>query len=315
MLTQPTPVLKARGLEKSFGRKKVVHGVNLDIAPGEIVGFLGPNGAGKTTVMRMIAGLLPADRGTVELFGAANGFRRRDVRAQISYLQEKPRVYPEMSAAGYLSFFARLYGLPSDAKTIASALDRVGLSGIGRRPLGAFSRGMQQRICLARCLLDKPQLLLLDEPTLGLDPRGVIDMRDVFLALRQNGVALMLSSHQLSELERIIDRVTFINHGVVVADGPRAEVLAGRLGRRMLEVEMAEPTEALRDRVAECAGVEAVRITSTFTLIAEVDCDPTLSDREMRAALVRELVARGMTPVSVGAPQALEQLFVQLTQD
>jgi ABC-2 type transport system ATP-binding protein len=315
MLTQPTPVLKARGLEKSFGRKRVVHGVDFDIAPGEIVGFLGPNGAGKTTVMRMVAGLLPRDKGTVELFGAINGFRRREVRAQISYLQEKPRVYPEMSARSYLSFFAKLYGLPSDAKSMAHALGRVGLSDIGRRPLGTFSRGMQQRICLARCLLHKPRLLLLDEPTLGLDPRGVIDMRDVFLALRQSGVTLMLSSHQLSELERIIDRVIFINHGTVVAAGPSAEVLAGRLGRRALEVEMEDPAELVCHRVAECAGVEAVHVKSAFTLTVELDADPGTSDREMRAALVRDLVARGMTPVSVGVPQALEQLFVELTRD
>jgi ABC-2 type transport system ATP-binding protein len=315
MLTLTTSVLKARGLEKSFGRENVVHGVDLDIVAGEIVGFLGPNGAGKTTVMRMIAGLLAPDRGTVELFGMVNGFRRREIRARISYLQEKPRVYPEMSARSYLSFFANLYGLPSDAGSIGRALDRVGLPDIGRRPLGTFSRGMQQRICLARCLLHEPQLLLLDEPTLGLDPRGVIDMRDIFLGLRNSGVTLMISSHQLSELERIIDRVVFISHGHVIASGPTAEVLAGRLGRRVLEVETENPAEQVRDRVAECTGVVAVRVNSEFTLTVELRADPEKSDRQMRAGLVRELFAKDITPVSVGAPHALEQLFVELTQD
>ncbi len=315
MLTLATSVLKARGLEKSFGRKRVVHGVDLDIASGEIVGFLGPNGAGKTTVMRMIAGLLTPDRGAVELFGVANGFRRREVRARISYLQEKPSVYPEMSAGSYLSFFASLYGLPGDAKSVAGALDRVGLPNIGRRPLGTFSRGMQQRVCLARCLLHEPQFLLLDEPTLGLDPRGVIDMRDIFLELRNRGVTLMLSSHQLSELERVIDRVVFISHGHVIASGPTADVLAGRLGRRVFEVEMEDPAEQVRGRVAECAGVVAARVESEFTLAVELRADFGKSDRELRARLVRELLAKGMTSVSVGAPHALEQLFVELTQE
>jgi ABC-2 type transport system ATP-binding protein len=313
MVRMSTLALAARGLTKSFGRRQVVRGVDLEVRSGEIVGFLGPNGAGKTTVMKMITGLLTPDAGEIDLLGVRNGFRDPRIRARIGYLQEKPRVYPEMSARGYLSLFAHLYGLADGGAQIGRALARVGLSDVGAKPVGAFSRGMQQRLCLARCLIHAPEFLVLDEPTLGLDPNGVIDMREIFLDLRASGVALLFSSHQLDEMERVTDRIVFLQDGQVLASGDKNDVLAGDASGGLL-VETAERAAAVVGQVKSLRQVADAQVRSdhelAVTLVHPIEAD----EREGRAEFVRMLVAAGITPLSVKRRQiSLEELFVQMT--
>jgi ABC-type multidrug transport system ATPase subunit len=313
MIQMSTPVLIARGLNKSFGRRQVVRDVDMEVRKGEIVGFLGPNGAGKTTVMKMITGLLRPDAGEIELLGTRNGFRDAAIRARIGYLQEKPRVYPEMTARGYLQFFGRLYGLGDGAGEAGRALDRVGLADVGEKPIGAFSRGMQQRLCLARCLIHAPEFLVLDEPTLGLDPNGVIDMREIFLDLRASGVALLFSSHQLSEMERVTDRVVFLRDGRVLASGDKDEVLAQGAAGGLL-VETAEPAGAVVGRVRQLPDVAEAAVRSEFELAVTLKPSGEADERARRSEFVRMLVAAGVTPLSVRRRQiSLEELFVQMT--
>jgi ABC-2 type transport system ATP-binding protein len=312
MVQMSKPVLVARGLAKSFGRREVVRGVDIEVRSGEIVGFLGPNGAGKTTVMKMITGLLARDAGEVELLGVRDGFKDPRVRSRIGYLQEKPRIYPDMSATAYLDLFAKLYGLVDRRSRVEQALRRVGLPDTGGKPAGAFSRGMQQRLCLARCLLHAPEFLVLDEPTLGLDPAGVIDMREIFMDLRASGVALLFSSHQLSEMERVTDRIVFLQDGQVVASGDKHEVLTqGAAGG--LVVETAEPAGAAVAKIRSLAEVADAHIRSEHEIAVTLKPTDEDDERLRRADFVRVLVAAGVTPLSVRRRQiSLEELFVQM---
>lgn len=305
------PALKISGLTRSFGRKRAVDGVDLSVARGEILGFLGPNGAGKTTLMNLVMGLLAPDGGEIELLGVKGGARTREVRLQVGYLQEKPRIYPEMSAKAYLDLFARLYGVPGRDARVAEVLARVGLSQAAGKPLATFSRGMQQRACLARVMLHRPEFLLLDEPTLGLDPRGVAEMREILLEMRAQGTTLFFSSHQLAEMERICDRVAFMKDGRLVAVGTPAQLLPD--GRR--NVKLLEIAEVVADHLdkLQVPGCQSVRATGAYT--AELVMDPAASedDHAARAAISRAVSGCGLTVLAVKtASPGLEDIFLAL---
>lgn len=302
--------LRISGLRKSFRGKRAVDGVDLCVERGEIMGFLGPNGAGKTTVMNIVAGLMPPDNGEIELLGVRVGARDRGVRMRLGYLQEKPRIYPEMSARTYLEFFARLYGVPQPAKRVPVVLERVGLAATAEQVLGTYSRGMQQRACLARAMLHEPDLLMLDEPTLGLDPTGVAEMRDVFRHMRAAGTTLFFSSHQLSEMERICDRVAFMNKGRLVACGRPADLVPANWASGAFEVEFHEPVAPAIEAIRKLGSVAAVRETGMHraeVVIKARDSGPG----EARAALARDLTGIGLTVLAISAARAsLEDLFL-----
>ena len=163
---------------------------------------------------------------TYTVMGHGYGVRQREIRLKIGFLQEKPRIYPEMTALAYLRFFAGRYGIADADRRVGEVLNRVGLSAAADRRLAGFSRGMQQRARLARALLHRPEFLILDEPTLGLDPIGVADMRAIFREMKAEGVTLLFSSHQLAEMERVCDRVIFMRQGRVV--GPAIRRISSR---------------------------------------------------------------------------------------
>lgn len=302
----PPPVLQITGLTKSFRGRRVVDGVDMAVQPGQIVGFLGPNGAGKTSVMNMVMGLMPPDGGQISLFGQTRP--GPDLRLRLGYLQEKPRLYPEMTARAYLRLFADLHGIPAAAARVDAVLSRVGLTAAANRTLGTFSRGMQQRACLARVMLHQPEFLILDEPTLGLDPQGVAEMRDIFRDMRAEGTTLLFSSHQLAEIERVCDSVIFIAQGRVIASGPPGDLLPGESGRD-IAIEIAEPIHEAMGRLKALPGVAEVQETGAHR--ARIGLQPGAS--ASRADLARALVAQGLTPLSVGAaPASLEDLFLTL---
>ncbi len=310
----PTPALRISGLTRRFGGKRAVDGVDLTVMRGEILGFLGPNGAGKTTLMNLVMGLLRPDGGEIELLGVAGGVLDRSVRLRVGYLQEKPRIYPEMSARAYLELFARIYGVPAPKERVSRTLERVGLAGAADRTLGTFSRGMQQRACLARVMLHEPEFLLLDEPTLGLDPAGVAEMRDILLEMRRAGTTLFFSSHQLAEMERICDRVAFMKEGKLVATGTPSALLEETMPD-VLRVEIAEPVAPV---LAALRGIDGVReVREAGVNVADFVCAPTGENdpRQARAALSRALTGLGLTVLSVGrAPASLEDVFLALAR-
>jgi len=304
------PVLSISGLTKAFRGRRVVDDVGMTVGQGQIVGFLGPNGAGKTSVMTMIMGLMAPDAGRIELFGTAKPSPA--ARLRMGYLQEKPSLYPEMTARSYLALFARLHGVPNPGRQVGEVLDRVGLTQAADRPMGSYSRGMQQRASLARVMLHAPEFLILDEPTLGLDPRGVADMRDIFREMRDAGTTLLFSSHQLAEIERVCDAAIFMSQGRVIAAGSPSELLPAEAMSDGLIVETAETAEEIRAGLATAAGIADVTATgprqATIRLSRPAD---NLQDR--RAEIARILIAAGLTPLSVTARQhTLEDLFLTL---
>ena len=309
-----THALVVDGLAKAFGAKQAVRKASFSVARGEITGFLGPNGAGKTTVMGMIMGLVEPDAGLVEFFGVRDPASLAGMRARIGYLQEKPRTYPDMTAKAYLRFFADLYGVPEAAERVRETLDRVGLSQAADRRLGAFSRGMQQRACLARVMLHRPEFLMLDEPTLGLDPNGVADMRAIFREMKADGITLLFSSHQLAEMERVCDSVVFMRDGEVIASGRPSDIAPVSWMQGSLQAETFEPAaEALRviGSISElCEGRQVGPQHVRFVLKT-----PAGDAQSARAGVVGLLSAAGLTVLSVDAEKpTLEDIFLGLTR-
>ncbi|MEI6972271.1 MAG: ABC transporter ATP-binding protein [bacterium] len=221
-------LINVENLKLSLNGVSILQDVQLHVAPNQIYGLIGPNGAGKSTTIAVVLGLYAADSGKLELFGKATEKTSADVRRRIGVMPEHAGFYDWMSACDYLAWHANLYGGPRRA--IPELLAQVGLEQAGRCPIGRFSQGMRQRLALARALAHGPELLILDEPTNGLDPRGRREIHDLFLSLaREQGVGILLCTHLLDDVDRLCSRIGIIHHGCTVLEGPLAELL-GRHG-------------------------------------------------------------------------------------
>jgi ABC-2 type transport system ATP-binding protein len=219
------PAIAVKDLGKSYGEVKAVDGLELSVQRGEFFGFLGPNGAGKTTTIRILAGLIPPDEGEVFLGGFGPG-EREQISRLIGVVPESRGFYDWMTACEYLSFFSSLYGIkPSPGSgSVSALLDQVGLKGRQHTAIGTYSRGMRQRLGLARALLNNPQILLLDEPTLGLDPQGQEDIQGLLRDLNRKGVTIFLSSHLLHEVSNLCTRIAIIAKGKLVVQGSLSDL-------------------------------------------------------------------------------------------
>src|SRR2546423_1237225 len=213
-------MLEARALKKTYGKLIAVDGVSLQARAGETIGLLGPNGAGKTTTVSMIAGLLPPDSGEVLIEGSPLGGDTDPIKRKIGLVPQDIALYDELSADDNLSFFAALYELSGAAakQAIKDALELVGLSDRAKDRVGTFSGGMKRRLNLAAALLHDPQILLLDEPTVGVDPQSRNAIFDNLLTLKTRGKTLLYTTHYMEEAERLCDRIIIIDHGKVIAD-------------------------------------------------------------------------------------------------
>lgn len=264
------PVVRVTGLTKIYRdfwlRPRVValDGVDLEVGAGEVFGLLGPNGSGKSTTIKILLGLLFPTRGEVQVLGVRAGARA--ARAQIGYVPEDSHLYPFLGAAETLDYYGRIFGLPRRERRqrTAALLELVGLSDAQQRPVGEFSKGMQRRLLLAQGLINDPRLLILDEPTAGLDPIGTREVKDLILALQAAGKTILLSSHLLADVEDVCTRMAILYGGRVHALGSANELLA-REDRTLLETDpVAGPTlERLRELLAaeglELHGVRAPR--------------------------------------------------------
>jgi len=222
-------MIEVANLSKRYGDLPAVRDVSFTATDGQILGFLGPNGAGKTTTMRIITGFMPATSGTVRVDGFDVFEQSTEVRRRIGYLPENPPLYNDMSVAGFLRFVARLKGVARSE--IATALDRVletcGLTGVRERLLGHLSKGFRQRVGLAQALIHDPPVLVLDEPTIGLDPRQIIDIRTLIKTLGAKRT-VVLSTHILPEVSQVCDKVVIINDGRIVVEDQLANLTRGR---------------------------------------------------------------------------------------
>ena len=277
----PSPAVWCSGLRKRYGRRTAVDGVSFTVARGEVMGLLGPNGAGKTTVIKMLLGLVRPDAGEILLLGRPAGDPL--ARARVGYLPELFRYQPWLTAAEVLALHVRLSGLRVPAEEQRDCLALVGLADRARDRVGGFSKGMQQRLGLAVALVARPELVVLDEPTSALDPLGRVDVRDLVRSLKARGVAVLLNSHLIGEVERVCDRVVILDHGVVAASGSLRELL----GQHQVRLRLTGLTAEAERRLAAAGQLRRDGEWCTVSL-AEEDAETTVP------ALVRDLVGLGV---------------------
>jgi ABC-2 type transport system ATP-binding protein len=218
------PAISVRGLTKRFGSRTVVDGVDLEVARGQIHGFLGPNGSGKTTTIRMLCGLLRPDAGEGTCLGHDIRTESWAIKRRVGYMTQRFSLYEDLTVRENLDFVARLHSLPGRAGKVAAAIDRLGLAGRGDQLAGTLSGGWKQRLALAACVLHEPSLLLLDEPTAGVDPKARREFWDEIHALARDGMTVLVSTHYMDEAERC-HRIAYIAYGRLLAEGTVDEVV------------------------------------------------------------------------------------------
>ena len=313
-------MIEARDLMRRYGDFTAVAGVTFSVADGEILGILGPNGAGKTTTLRMITGFLPPSAGRVTV----NGHDLQDdpipARGEIGYLPENVALYPEMRVSEYLAYRARLQGMgrSTGRAAIAEALERCLLEVVEHQIIGTLSKGYRQRVGLAAAILHRPPVLVLDEPTVGLDPKQIIAIREL---IRELGAerTLLLSSHILPEVEQLCQRVLIIDQGRLVADGTPSELRRLAEGRSRLRLEIEHAPSEAAERLAQIPGIVEVEpfeasapsgnepVTALFSLLCAPDTDP-------RREVFQTAVEQGWVLLELSERKvSLEDVFVRLT--
>ncbi len=310
--------IETRDLTKSYGRMTAVDHLNLQVRRGALFGFIGPNGAGKTTTLRMLAGLLEPSSGEVVVAGERIDRDPRQLHRLIGYMPDFFGVYSDMLVWEYLDFYARCYQMPTARRKamIGELLELVNLADKHDANVQALSRGMQQRLCLAHALIHDPQILLLDEPASGLDPRARVEMRELLKELAAMGKTVIVSSHILAELAEMCTQVGIVERGKLVASGTmddiRRQLHASRVLRVRLLADEANALELLRTGTALGAGEPVVipgHARPGTTLEVEFSGDDYAAAR-----LLAHWIARGAQVAEFSeAGNRLEDLFLQLT--
>jgi ABC-2 type transport system ATP-binding protein len=313
----------AEGLRKSYGSREALRGLSFHLEAGRILGFLGPNGAGKTTAIRVLTTMLEPSAGHFAVDGIRSD-RPEEIRRRIGVLPEGLGFPRHMTGLEYLVFFGQLYGrTAADARTNALALlDDVGLAQRGSTRIGTYSHGMRQRLGIARALVNDPVVIFLDEPTLGLDPRGQQDLLGLVQRIaRDRKAGIVLCSHLLSEVEGVCDDVVILNLGQVVASGAVADVL-GDAERNVIQVRVApEATARARDLLAALPNVAQATVTDELTGRLSVELAATEGseageDPLGRNVLLDALVRAGVPVVTFGSGgNRLQELFLQVTDE
>ncbi len=312
LVAMPEPeaasTISARGLTRSFGNHIAVNGINLELRRGEVLGFLGPNGAGKTTTMHMLTGNLAPSRGEIRICGIDLLEEPSAAKARIGYLPEVPPLYRELTVNEYLLLASRLHRVPRARRgeAVATVRQRCGLADVGGKLIGTLSKGYQQRVGIAQAIVHSPDVVVLDEPTVGLDPNQI---RDIRALIRELGGAhsVILSTHILPEVEAVCDRVQIMHHGELVYSDTIAALKQFESGATLL-VGLRRPPSA--DELAALPGVAAVDAVepTRFRVQFAAGKDPT--DALVKAAAARDWGLYQLNP----AQTSLEDVFVHLTR-
>lgn len=307
-------MIEARDLTKYYGRRLALDHVSFQAHKGEIVGFLGPNGAGKTTTMRILTGYMPPSDGDAWIAGHHVVDESLEVRRHVGYLPENIALYDDLTVWDYLAFMGQLRGVPSLDERIAEVLERVNLLDRSESFIGSLSRGMRQRVGLAQAILHRPEVLILDEPTIGLDPAQRVEVRELIREIGQEHT-VMLSTHILSEAQELCDRVLIIHQGRILAEDTPAELELRVRGAQQVRLEVGgeAPAEALGPRLSALPGV--LRVAASTPNHLEVELAPD-TPHDVRPALARAVLEAGydlreMCTVSL----SLEDIFLQLIRD
>ncbi|MGA2682861.1 MAG: ABC transporter ATP-binding protein [Candidatus Bathyarchaeia archaeon] len=295
-------------LTKCFGTLTAVNRLNLKVEKDSIHGFLGPNGAGKTTTIKILVGLLKPTSGSVKVLGKEVHVDDADSRLRIGYMSELPKFPRHLKGAELLDIYGRMYGMSQQQRSeeIPRLIEMVGLKGRENDLIGKYSKGMQQRIGIAQALLDNPELVIMDEPSIGLDPVGMVEVRELVKSISKEGMTVFLSSHLLFEVEQICDHVTIINNGsMLVSDTP--ENISHQLGPAMIHIELVNLSPEVITAVKSLDFVSGTWRTDD-TLLVQVN---TYND--VRAKVSQAVTSAGGIIVGMSQKNAnLEDIFIQL---
>jgi ABC-2 type transport system ATP-binding protein len=304
-------MIEVEGLTKYYGRHLAIQELTFNAKKGEILGFLGPNAAGKTTTMRILAGYMPPSQGTARIAGFDILEDSLEVRKRIGYLPETVPLYPEMSVWEYLEYMGSLRRVPDLDARISEVLEEVRLEERSESFIGNLSKGMRQRVGLAQALLHMPEVLILDEPTIGLDPAQIIEVRHLIEELGKDRTVL-LSTHILSEAQQVCDRVLIINKGQLVAEDTPENLQAQISGADQLVVRATVDTDVLQDLLQSLPDV-------TEVLPGEEEGEVyilSIPGKDIRAKVAREIVEAGFDLLELRlAGLSLEDIFLQLTKE
>ncbi len=315
-----SPIIEIRELSKHFARRKAVDNINLSIEQGEIFGLVGPNGAGKTTTMRMLVTLLQPDRG--EILVGGNSVRKNParVRKQIGFMPDVFGVYADMTVQEYLDFFGACYRIPSAqrARLIDDLLELVDISHRRDTMVDTLSRGLKQRLGLARVLIHDPDVLVLDEPASGLDPRARVEIRELLMEIARLGKTILFSSHILADVAELCSRVAIMEEGRLVALGSLDQLSQSVVPHRLIRLAMLNriPIEEAQAKLASLPGVSSVRPQAGFIRADWLSLEVEFSgDDEAVRSLLARLLEAGLPVVHFSEEtQDLEEVFMRATR-
>lgn len=296
-------MIEVDSVSKSFGRIRALDNLSFSVREGELMGIIGHNGAGKTTAIRIIAGILHPDSGTVHVGGYDVTRDPLRVKAMIGYLPEEPNLYERFRAADLLRYFGELYGVPRDVldDRIYELLELVGMSERAEDPINTFSKGMRQRIGIARALIHDPPIIIFDEPTMGLDPATAFSIRE-FIRDLKGSRTMILCTHYMEEADYLCDRVAIINRGRILDIGTPDELKSRVQGDLILEVKVSEPSLVSRESLMEISGVKSVEIDGKIIRLS-------LGSRESITEVIENIPG---TVFSVNTREAtLNDVFIQ----
>jgi len=303
-------MIQVSGLIKDYGTRRALDSITFDANQGEIVGFLGPNGAGKTTTMRILTGYMPPTDGDIIVAGYDVVEESLDVRKRVGYLPETVPLYNDMTALDYLKFMAELRQIPNAEDRAYETLETVNLHERANSYIGNFSKGMKQRVGLAQALLHRPEVIILDEPTIGLDPAQVVEIRKVIREIGKDRTALF-STHILSEAQQICDRVLIINKGKIIAEDTPENLQSRVLGAERVMLRVRGDADGLDATIKKVKGTNKVEIKQDdvveFEFAAGEDVRPKVAKAVVQAGF--ELIE--MRPIGM----SLEEIFLELTED
>lgn len=295
--------ISVNNLTKIYGAQKAVDGISFNVDKGEIVGFLGPNGAGKSTTMKILTGYLQADEGTAEVCGLNVHDNSNGTKKKIGYLPEANPLYYDMYVREYLDFISNVHAIANKKQKIEEVIGQVGLTAESGKKIGQLSKGYKQRVGLAAALIHDPEVLILDEPTTGLDPNQIVEIREVIKTLGKEKTVLF-SSHILQEVQAICDRVIIINKGTIVADDTLSNLMGGKhFNKLRLEIK-----EVVKEEVFE--GIQNISQLNANTWLFNTEDADALKRRLIEITLNKNLNIVSLQSESVGS---LEDIFRTLT--
>lgn len=303
-------MIQVTGLTKEYGARRALDSISFHANQGEIVGFLGPNGAGKTTTMRILAGYMPPTDGQVTVAGYDVVDESLEVRRRVGYLPETVPLYNDMTALEYLKFMAELRRIPDAEERAYEVLESVNLQDRANSYIGNFSKGMRQRVGLGQALVHRPEVLILDEPTIGLDPTQVVEVREVIREIGKDRTVLF-STHILTEAQQICDRVLIINKGRIVAEDTPQNLQSRLVGAQRVILRVRGDADGLDATVKKVKGVRNLETKNEDTVEFEYS-----SGQDVRPLVAKAVIQAGYELVELHTlGMSLEEIFLELTQN